>query len=625
MRRTPLLPLALFLAAAALFPASPTLTAAGPNKLPVPEPDKLEKARKFIHHKFAEDYVRAAKALADRRPLAVALQAEARNAKDSDAVYYTILHEAAEVAAQAGDAALAFEAIAEISQTFAVDPVALKAAVLVKACQTVSEPEVFLRLTTAALAVMDTAMAADDFATAASLRDAATTTIAKTQSKELHARLQRSTKILDGLQAEFDKVKPHLATLKANPKDAAANLAVGKYLCLGKGQWDKGLPLLLLGNDSSLKDLAQRDLANPAKPAEQLALGDAYWDLSENAKDPAQLALQKRAAHWYGQAYPELAGINKTKIEKRLQSAGLELPAAKVAVGLLKTFQGHTRQVQSADISRDNKFIISGGDDDDLRFWDVATGKEIKTFKGHTMQVWSVCFSPDGKYILSTGEDQSVRLWDVAAAKELKVFNGHTVIVNRVIFSPDGKRAVSVSDDHTVRLWDIDTGKEVMQFTGHQKPVWGASFSKDGSKLVTSGEDNVAIVWDAKTGKELQRYSGHTDIVFTVAVSPDGKHVVSAGRDGVLHLWELETGKEVRKFEGHTGTVYSVAFAPDGKRILSAGEDKAVRLWDVNTAKQTHTFEGHTDEVGSVAFSADGRYAVSAGIDMTVRLWGLPK
>jgi WD40 repeat protein len=625
MRCTRLLPAVGCLAAALLYLSMAALPTAAQNKQPVPETDRQAKARTFLHKIFAEDYAKAAKSLADRRLLAAMLRAEAKNATDSDALYFTVLSEAAELAAHAGDVGLAFEIVADIGASFVIDATAMKAAVLAKAAQTASEMEVFLRLSEAALALLEAAVDRDDFATAAQLRDTAGTTVAKTQNKQLQARLQRWTGALEKLQPEYDMVKPHFAKLKTNPKDPAANLAVGKYLCLGKGQWEKGLPLLLLCDDDGLRDVAQRDLAGPARETDRLALGDAYWDLSQSATDPARFSLQKRAAHWYGLAYAELAGINKIKVEKRLQAAGLDLPARKIVVGLVKTFLGHTRQVQSADISRESNFIVSGGDDDELRLWDAISGKEIKTFKGHSNQVWSVAFSPDGNYVLSSGEDQSVRLWDVAKAKEIKCFTGHSAVVNRVIFTPEGKRALSVSDDHSARLWDIDTGKEVMQFTGHQKPVWGASFTRDGSKLVSSGEDNLAIVWDMKTGKEVQRYGGHSDIVFSVAVSPDAKWVVSAGGDKVLHLWELETGKEVRLFEGHTGTVFSVAFSPDGKRILSSGQDQSVRLWDAHTAKQIHLFEGHTDEVGSVVFSADGRYAVSASMDMTVRLWGLPK
>ena len=61
--------------AAALLLELPSGVVAGQTKRPPPEAEKLAKARKFIHTIFADDYARAAKALAERRPLAVALRA----------------------------------------------------------------------------------------------------------------------------------------------------------------------------------------------------------------------------------------------------------------------------------------------------------------------------------------------------------------------------------------------------------------------------------------------------------------------------------------------------------------------------------------------------------------------
>ena len=43
-----------------------------------------------------------------------------------------------------------------------------------------------------------------------------------------------------------------------------ANLTVGKYYCFQKGDWEKGLPMLALGQDETLKALPPRK--SPASP-----------------------------------------------------------------------------------------------------------------------------------------------------------------------------------------------------------------------------------------------------------------------------------------------------------------------------------------------------------------------
>jgi WD40 repeat protein len=70
--------------------------------------------------------------------------------------------------------------------------------------------------------------------------------------------------------------------------------------------------------------------------------------------------------------------------------------------------------------------------------------------------VLSVAFSPDGTRIVSGGFDNVVRVWDVATAQPIGApLRGHTDTVRSVAFSPDGTRIVSASDDKTLRLWPV--------------------------------------------------------------------------------------------------------------------------------------------------------------------------
>ena len=89
------------------------------------------------------------------------------------------------------------------------------------------------------------------------------------------------------------------AQLKAKPADASAHLALGRYLCLLKGDWEAGLPHLARGDNPELKALAEDDLKHvplpwqpeagkqppaPVPAAAAMKLSDAWWELAEQAK-----------------------------------------------------------------------------------------------------------------------------------------------------------------------------------------------------------------------------------------------------------------------------------------------------------------------------------------------------
>src|SRR5262249_61862720 len=82
------------------------------------------------------------------------------------------------------------------------------------------------------------------------------------------------------------------------------------------------------------------------------------------------------------------------------------------------TLVGHTAEVRCLAISPDGKVLASGGADNTIRFWDVASGKEQATLKDAAVfWVESLAFSPDGKTLASGIGGSGVRLWDVGTHK----------------------------------------------------------------------------------------------------------------------------------------------------------------------------------------------------------------
>ncbi|MBM4133741.1 MAG: hypothetical protein FJ245_08240 [Nitrospira sp.] len=289
----------------------------------------------------------------------------------------------------------------------------------------------------------------------------------------------------------------------------------------------------------------------------------------------------------------------------------------------VRTFVGHAEAITFAVFSPDGRQILSSSYDRTLKLWDAATGREIRTFRGHGEGVWDAAFSPDGKWALSGSADQTMKLWNLATGDEVRTFTGHQQAVTDVDFSPDGKLAVSGSVDQTIKLWKVGTGEEVRTFKGHAQGITVVAFSPDGRRLISSSEDQTLRLWDVKTGLALRTFSGHVQAVISVAFSPDGTQVLSASQDQTLKLWDVATGREQRAFLGHTEAVVAVAFSPDGTMALSGSEDQSLKLWDLATGRELRTFAGVIREARDVAFSPDGRWVLTGSRDSTLKLWEL--
>ncbi len=94
-----------------------------------------------------------------------------------------------------------------------------------------------------------------------------------------------------------------------------------------------------------------------------------------------------------------------------------------------------------------------------VRLYDVQTGEEQVQFIGHRgKKVWSVAFSPDGKRLVSGGQDNTIRLWDVNIGKHIRTI---TERAWSVAFSPDGTTIASGDWIQTISLWDVNTGKRL--------------------------------------------------------------------------------------------------------------------------------------------------------------------
>jgi WD40 repeat protein len=599
------------------------------KRAPIPSKDEQARIEKLLQELYAKDLAMAEKDPVARGRLAQQLLFEGKETKNDLAGRYVLFSKAHQMAAQAGDVATALAAADELAREFlipAADVFQMKIKMLKQASRVEgATPESYRSVADRALLTLDDTLEADDYPSSLELIAAAKEAARRLQSLAVYEAMSKREGEVVRLQKEFARWQPLADRLAKNPADAEANLEMGKYHALIKGNWERGLPMMAQGPKSALQQLAKSDAGGPTTPEGRrvVALG---WYMFGTAKstDPAlKTQALLRAHYWYQENLANAGDDQRMLIESKLLEIADLLPAEYrigELTGELKRIDAYSGPVYGCAFAPDGKRFLATGYDGALRLYNTRTFKELRQLEGHAGKAWTVAFSADGKHAASGGFDSTVRYWDLASGNG-KIFDGHKDYVRSVALSADGKWILSGSDDRTVRLWNVQTGKLERSLPGHDHTVWCVAISRDGKRGLSASLDKTVRLWDLVTGEPLKKLEGHTDTVLAVAFAPDGRHAVTGGTDKTLRLWDLDTGKTIRTFEGSKGYVQSVAFSPDGRRILSGGADKMVRLWDAHTGKEIRALEGHRDQIWHVAFSRDGRLAISSGQDNCLRLW----
>lgn len=605
-------------------PATPATKPAAPNA------DAQQEVEKAVREEFKDDFAKSKPA-----ELAGKLLQQANNSRKKPEGRYVLARMARELALKAGDPSLALRASELLARDFTVDAGEMKVDALKILAGGVSGPAASRNLLEACLNLVDEMATNDDFDTASKILAVAEMIVKKANNVGLSKRLDARARRLRDQQKDFEQVKDAVETLKRTPADPAACLSVGKYLCLSKGDWDKGLPLLESCSDQALTELAKREKGSPSDADAQVDLGDTYWDLSVKETGPAKQQYLRRAYYWYDQAVTGLTGVVLTRVDKRMKQATDSMPDLKPAevTGLIRIFEGHNDEVKCVALSRDGRRALSGGGDGTVHYWDLHNARELQRFDRVGNDVRRVAFSADGRRGLAgTGQGVVVQI-DLAGRRvERGIALGRDGPVEFLHQTPEGKVLTGVAGGAAAErerwLWQLSDDLGNPQMKPMPRDYACMTMSLDG-RLVALGTHEGAVfayTLEPKLAVLSGPLTASKNKIACLAMSADGRVVASVGAgDRIIRLWDAGQGRALGLCKGHAGKINDLAMSRDGRRLLSVSEDRTARLWDARTGKELSRLEGHSAEVYAAAISADSRRAVTAGADKTVRLWGLPR
>ena len=266
-------------------------------------------------------------------------------------------------------------------------------------------------------------------------------------------------------------------------------------------------------------------------------------------------------------------------------------------------------------LTPDGKLAVGGAANNELHVRDSATGAVLHKIAVPTVKdrggvvggAAGLVMAPDGKTLAHRGQDQILRVYATATGKELAALDERKTPDPSIVFTPSGRGMALAPDGRLLAtagmihppmglglpgskprivLWDVQAAQPVGRIV-LTRNLSGLEFAPDGATVATANDDGTVSLWEVSSGLEClavklqepqppRRQCGASG---ALAFSQDGRTLAVAAADNTVRLLELPDGKEIGRLAGHRAAVLGIAFAPDNAVIVTSSSDTTALVW----------------------------------------------
>ena len=257
-------------------------------------------------------------------------------------------------------------------------------------------------------------------------------------------------------------------------------------------------------------------------------------------------------------------------------------------------------------LTSDKKYFAAPTSDKKLVVYEVKTGN-AKIYCGDQSAL-SADISRGDEWLVTGGFDGVVRLWNLNDGKEIATFKGHTACVDGVVYHDKNNQTISVADT-TLRVWKNGKSQPEVEVPIPERP-FRIALSADESLAVVSCGKGVIKVFSTIDWQEVKQFSCENQ-VNELAINPSAKQVAFfSGKN--IEIWNLESFEREILLTGHEKPGYGLSFSDDGKYLVSGTDDQTLRLWNLETRCCTMTFHGFDDTIYNCKFTGNGLFVSSS-------------
>ncbi|MBA0655091.1 hypothetical protein Goklo_007606 [Gossypium klotzschianum] len=247
---------------------------------------------------------------------------------------------------------------------------------------------------------------------------------------------------------------------------------------------------------------------------------------------------------------------------------------------------------------------------------------------GHQKPVLIVSWSPDDSQILTCGQDEVIRRWDVSSGECLHVYEKTGVGLISCGWFPDGRGIFAGMTDKSICLWDLD-GRDLECWKGQRTlRISDMAITDDGKRIISVCRESAILLLDREA--KFDRLIEEVDMITSFSLSKDNKFLLVNLMNQEIHLWSIEGDpKLISEYKGHKRTrfvIRSCFGGLDQSFIASGSEDSQVYIWHRCSGELLLALPGHSGAVNCVSWNPGNLHMLaSASDDGTIRIWGLDR
>ncbi|OVA02263.1 WD40 repeat [Macleaya cordata] len=290
----------------------------------------------------------------------------------------------------------------------------------------------------------------------------------------------------------------------------------------------------------------------------------------------------------------------------------------------------HENEVWFVQFSNNGDYLASSSSDCTAIIWKVSEEGIVSlkhTLRSHQNPVSFVAWSPDDRMLLTCGNGEVLKLWDVETGICKHTFGDRSPVVNSCAWFPDSKRLVCGSSDPNkcIYMWDLD-GNELEAWRGVRVPkVTDLAVTPDGEHLISICFEKDIRIYNFQT--KTERIIKEEHVITSLSVSKDSEFFIINLNSQEIHMHDIAGNwKKPLRYMGHKQGKYVIRSCFGGSNcmfIASGSEDSKIYIWNRRNCEPVEVLSGHLMNVNCVSWNPKRPYMLaSASDDQTIRIWG---